>query len=65
VVSSAAATERRLRADLALAKLSTRGRHVLAPDSGHWIPLDAPQVIIDAIVTLVEEIRADQAGPRR
>jgi pimeloyl-ACP methyl ester carboxylesterase len=65
VVSSAAATERRLRADLALAELSMRGRHVLAPDSGHWIPLDAPQVIIDAIVTLVEEIRADQAGPRR
>jgi pimeloyl-ACP methyl ester carboxylesterase len=65
VVSSAAATERRLRADLALAALSMRGRHVLAPDSGHWIPLDAPQVIIDAIVTLVQEIRADQAGPRR
>jgi pimeloyl-ACP methyl ester carboxylesterase len=65
VVSSAAASERRLRADLDLAKLSTRGRHVLAPDSGHWIPLDAPQVIIDAIVTLVQEIRADKAGPRR
>jgi len=65
VMSSAAATERRLRADRALAKSSTRGRHVLAPDSGHWIPLDAPQVVIDAIVTLVQEIRGDMDGPRR
>ena len=65
VMSSAAATERRLRADRALAKSSKRGRHVLAPDSGHWIPLDAPQVVIDAIVTLVQEIRGDMDGPRR
>jgi len=61
VMSSATATERRLRADLALAGRSTRGRHVLAPDSGHWIPLDAPQAIVDAIVTLVQDIRGDKA----
>jgi pimeloyl-ACP methyl ester carboxylesterase len=65
VMSAAGATERRLRADRSLAESSTRGRHVLAPDSGHWIPLDAPQVTIDAIVTLVQEIRGDTAGPRR
>jgi hypothetical protein len=38
---------------------------VLAPDSGHWIPLDAPQVTIDAIATLVQEIRGDKAGSRQ
>jgi hypothetical protein len=57
VISSARAEERRLRADAALAGQSTRGRHVLAADSGHWVPLDTPHVVIDAIVTMVAEIR--------
>jgi pimeloyl-ACP methyl ester carboxylesterase len=65
VVSSEGATERRLQADRTLAQSSTRGRHVLAPDSGHWIPLDAPQATIDAIVALVQQIRADEARPQR
>ena len=57
VISSVRSNERRLRADSALARQSTRGRHVLATESGHWIPLDAPQVVVDAIVTMVSEIR--------
>jgi pimeloyl-ACP methyl ester carboxylesterase len=57
VISSAAASERRLAADLALARRSKRGRHLLAPESGHWIPLDAPQVVIDAIVEMVRLLR--------
>jgi pimeloyl-ACP methyl ester carboxylesterase len=57
VISSARSDERRLRADAALAQRSTRGRHVLAPDSGHWVPLDAPQVVIDSIAGMVAEIR--------
>jgi pimeloyl-ACP methyl ester carboxylesterase len=57
VISAARSDERRLRADSALARQSTRGRHLLATESGHWIPLDAPQVVIDAIVTMVSEIR--------
>jgi pimeloyl-ACP methyl ester carboxylesterase len=31
------------------AGLSTRGRHVLVPDSGHWIQLDAPEAVVEAI----------------
>ena len=57
VISSATASERRLQSDARLARLSTRGRHVLAENSGHWIPLDAPQVVVDAIVSLVAELR--------
>jgi pimeloyl-ACP methyl ester carboxylesterase len=57
VISAAGSGERRLTADAALARRSTRGRHILAADSGHWVPLDAPQVVIDAITTLVSEIR--------
>jgi hypothetical protein len=58
VISSSAADERRLAADLALARQSPRGRHIVAADSGHWVPLDAPQVVIDAIVEMVRHIRA-------
>ncbi len=60
VMTAADADEHRLRADAALSRLSTRGRHVLAPNSGHWIPLDAPHVVIDAIAATVREIRARQ-----
>jgi pimeloyl-ACP methyl ester carboxylesterase len=57
VMSSATASERRLESDARLARMSTRGRHVLAEHSGHWIPLDAPQAVIDVIVKLVRELR--------
>jgi pimeloyl-ACP methyl ester carboxylesterase len=57
VISSALAEPTRLDADARVARMSTRGRHVLAEESGHWVPLDAPQAVVDAIVTLVGEIR--------
>jgi pimeloyl-ACP methyl ester carboxylesterase len=41
----------------ALARLSTRGRHVVASNSGHWIPLDQPPVVIDAIREVVDSVR--------
>jgi pimeloyl-ACP methyl ester carboxylesterase len=53
VITAADADPRRMRADAELASRSTRGRHVLAPSSGHWVPLDAPQVVIDAISEVV------------
>ena len=58
VMSSSAAHERRIAADLALARKSRRGRHIVAPESGHWVPLDAPQAVIDAIVGIVDQVRA-------
>ena len=58
VMSSSAARERRIAADLPLAKQSRRGRHIVAPESGHWVPLDAPQPVIDAIVDIVDQVRA-------
>jgi pimeloyl-ACP methyl ester carboxylesterase len=57
LISSARSEEARLKADAALAERSTRGRHVLADESGHWIPLDAPQVIIDAVTAVITDIR--------
>jgi len=57
VISAATASARRLEADARLARTSTRGRHVLAQNSGHWVPLDAPQAVIDAITALVIDLR--------
>ena len=61
VLSSSRSGERRLEADAALARRSTRGRHILADESGHWIPLDAPHVVVDAVTTMIAEIR--RGGP--
>ena len=36
-----------------LAARSTRGRHVVAERSGHWIPLDRPDVVVDAVRSIV------------
>jgi len=30
----------------------------VARDSGHWVPLDNPQTVIDAIVEIVRQLRA-------
>jgi len=49
--------EARKRADAALAHRSTHGRHVIVPDSGHWIPLDAPDAVARTIVEFVGELR--------
>jgi pimeloyl-ACP methyl ester carboxylesterase len=36
-----------------MADASSRGRHVVAADSGHWILFDRPDLIVDAVRTLV------------
>src|SRR5262249_41441723 len=40
-----------------LAKLSACGRVVLASKSGHWVPYDEPDLIVDAIREIVERFR--------
>jgi pimeloyl-ACP methyl ester carboxylesterase len=57
VITAATADEGRMRADEALARSSPRGQHLLAPNSGHWVPLDAPQTVIDAISDVVADRR--------
>jgi pimeloyl-ACP methyl ester carboxylesterase len=48
----------RLRQQDALARLSTRGRHIVASNSGHWIPLEQPQFVIDVIRDVWTEVRS-------
>lgn len=56
-VISAASSERRRRLHDRLAQESSRGRLIHAPGSGHWIPLDQPAIVIEAIVEMVEIAR--------
>jgi pimeloyl-ACP methyl ester carboxylesterase len=58
VMSATTADETRLKADAALAGQSRRGRHLLVPDSGHWIPLDAPQAVVDVVTAMVRAIQS-------
>jgi pimeloyl-ACP methyl ester carboxylesterase len=39
----------------ALAAISARGRHVVATNSGHWIPLDEPLLVVTEIRKIVEQ----------
>ena len=40
----------------AMACQSTRGRHIIAREGGHWLLLDQPQLVVQAIEWVVEEI---------
>lgn len=52
----------RLRQQEALITLSTRGRHIIASNSGHWIPLDQPELVVDVIRDVVFTLRGDTAA---
>ncbi len=41
-----------------MARLSRRGKHLVATRSGHWIQLDQPELVIEAIRQVVEQVRA-------
>jgi len=41
----------------AIASQSPRGKHVIVSNSGHWIHLDQPEVVLEAIRAMVEVVR--------
>jgi pimeloyl-ACP methyl ester carboxylesterase len=47
----------------AMACQSSRGRHIIAHDGGHWLLLDQPELVTQAIEWVVEEIAT--VGARR
>jgi pimeloyl-ACP methyl ester carboxylesterase len=61
-ISSSDPGDYRLRQQAALARLSSRGRHLVAAASGHWIPLDEPETVIRTVRTMVEGLRASANG---
>ena len=48
----------------AMTRNSARGRHIVAANSGHWIQLDEPELVIGAIREMVESVRAPKAESR-
>jgi len=42
----------------AVACQSSRGRHIIAREGGHWLLLDQPALVVQAIESVVEQIRA-------
>jgi pimeloyl-ACP methyl ester carboxylesterase len=45
----------------AMACQSTRGRHIIAREGGHWLLLDQPALVAQAIESVIEEVRAGAA----
>lgn len=55
VISAERTSEPVIEGHRALADLSSRGRHVIAEQSGHWVQLDRPDAIVDAVKQLMRE----------
>ena len=53
VLSAGERRPRWLAADAALARASSNGRHIIAPYGGHWVHLDHPELVIQAIRDVV------------
>ena len=46
-----------------LAHLSTRGTRTIAKNSSHYIQLDRPEVVVEAIRSVVDQARKNQSAP--
>jgi len=54
VLSSGSRAARWLSADARLARASSNGRHIVSARSGHWVHLDDPELVIQAIHDAIE-----------
>ena len=57
VLSAGNRNARWLAADAALAHASSKGRHIVSAHSGHWIHLDDPELVVEAIHDVGEATR--------
>uniref|UniRef100_UPI000D3C2EFF alpha/beta fold hydrolase n=1 Tax=unclassified Variovorax TaxID=663243 RepID=UPI000D3C2EFF len=48
-----------------MATWSTQGRHRLVPDAGHDIQFDRPDAVIEAVLSVVDAVRAGAGAPLR
>jgi len=53
VLSAASSTPEQLKERDALARRSPHGQHIIAAKSGHWIQLDQPELVVQAIREMV------------
>jgi pimeloyl-ACP methyl ester carboxylesterase len=57
VLSAGRRDPRWVEADARLARQSSRGRHIVSPESGHWVHLDDPGLVVAAIRQVVADAR--------
>ncbi len=57
VISSGDQPDETLARHRQLTRLSSRGRHVVAARSGHWVQFDEPDVVVAAIRDVVDAVR--------
>jgi pimeloyl-ACP methyl ester carboxylesterase len=60
VISAPGASPRRKQLHEAFVRRSPWGRHVIAHDCGHWVPLDEPGTVVAAVSQMVEAIRRNE-----
>jgi len=58
VISAEKSTPAVIEAHRATAALSSHGRHLIAAGSGHWVQLDRPDLIVRAVLDIVERLRS-------
>lgn len=61
VLTAARPSPDRLRDQEEVARLSSRGRQVVAEASGHWIPLEEPELVVEAVREVVFSVRETQS----
>ena len=62
VISSGNNTPERIEEHRALASASATARHVVAARSTHWVQFDEPELIVDAVRTLIEGLAPGGRG---
>jgi hypothetical protein len=60
VLTAANPDEERRHDQKEVTALSARGRQRIANKADHWIPLDEPELIVEAVRGVVEEVRRGQ-----
>jgi pimeloyl-ACP methyl ester carboxylesterase len=58
ILSAANSTPAQLAERDAIAGRSPQGKHIVVRDSGHWIHLDQPRVVLETIREMVDLVRA-------
>lgn len=59
VLSASALPPGEKEANQRLAAQSSLGKHMVVPESGHWIQMDQPEIVIQAINEILEQLRSN------
>ena len=62
VLTASGPSPERIRDQEEEARRSRRSRHVIAERSGHWIPIDEPELVVEAVLWVVTEARRLRAS---